>query len=348
MTTLELLRADVNGDGYVSVDDVTAITNYVNKVTNSFTAGTSFTHMCLTVDNQVGRWDGYYDCLDGYVRLVDGYAGQKLPLSSLDASQILYDGYEQSVNISLIAAYQTIPYVQTQYRIKPLPFWQPWLIKSIASTRKVLAAFTQTNAIQHPDCAASTIVCTDTADLVPSVDPGRVDHYVPGNLIVGDGEILRPDQTPYPIDMEIGIVILHLPTNQIDKKSLNIFEKFVSDAGLKLTVTGDPAMKYSDCSTVQPADLSAGKVRFSISIQSYVPAKDGYDSDGYFILDNDLIGCNIDATTGILTVSASDLQSDPIYSNLISKIQIEVYLKKAGWKNQVRTISPSQTLGLFS
>lgn len=348
ITTLELLRADVNGDGYIGVDDVSAITNYVNKVTNSFPVGTSFQHLCLTVDNQIGRWDGYFDCLDGYVRIVDGYAGQKLPLSSLDANQIIYDGYEESVEISLIAAYQTIPFTSTQYKIKPLPFWQPWLVKETSSTRKVMAAFIQSEAIQHPSCTDEVVACIDKADVAPSIDPGRIDIYVPGNLIIGEGEVLRPDGSPYPIDMEIGIIILNLPTNQIDKKSINVFENLIVDVGNGITATGSFAMRYSDCSTVQLQDLSLNKIRFSISIQSYVPAKDGYDVDGYFLLDNDKIGCDIDPLTGILTVSTADLQSDPIYKSLVSKIQIEIFLKKAGWKNKVQIITPSQTLGLLA
>lgn len=348
ISTLELLRADVDGDGYITSTDVNLITSYVNKVTNSFPVGSTFSHLTLTVDNQVGRWDGYYDCLDGYVRIVDGYAGQRIPLSSLDANQILFDGYETGVQLQTIKSYSTTPFSSVVYAINPLPFWQPWLIKATPHVRLTTAAFINSSAIQHPNCNPSVTICQDQSDRAPSVDPGRVDYFVGGNIILGEGEILRPDQTPYPVDVEIGTIILNLPTSQIDKKSINLFDKLIVDAGGGLSRSGDRAFKYSDCSTVQPQDLQYNRLRFSVSIQSYVPAKDGYDSDGYFILENDKIGCYIDPASGILTISTADLQSDPIYQSLVSRIQVEVYLKKSGWKNQIKSLLPSQVVGLLS
>src|SRR5690606_11245707 len=72
--TLELLRADVNGDGYITSDDVTIITNYVSRSINSFPAGSTFQHLDIYVQQSIGRFDGYHDCTDGYIRL-DGSVG---------------------------------------------------------------------------------------------------------------------------------------------------------------------------------------------------------------------------------------------------------------------------------
>src|SRR5690606_30025292 len=60
--TLEIIRADVDGDGLISSNDVDLITRYVTRQINSFPVGSSFTHLEITVQQSVGRNDGYFDC----------------------------------------------------------------------------------------------------------------------------------------------------------------------------------------------------------------------------------------------------------------------------------------------
>jgi hypothetical protein len=92
VTTLEVLRADVDGDGYVTANDVTLIQSYVNRTITAFPVGFSFTHLCMQVQQSIGRYDGYFDC-DGYIRL-DGYAGINIVSpGSLDPIELIYDGY---------------------------------------------------------------------------------------------------------------------------------------------------------------------------------------------------------------------------------------------------------------
>lgn len=347
--TLQLLRADVDGDGYVTSDDLDLITSYVNRTINSFPAGSYFTHMTLKVEQSVGRWDGYFDC-DGYVRL-DGYIGQNLiSPEDLSPSEQLYDGYIIEPQLQLHAGYMAIPFVPLPYQIIHYPFWQPYLVIESSEARKVTAAFTFDEKVPDRNCStATTFACSEPSTTLPTVDPGRNDFFAPDNLIIGRGEILRPDGSHYPVDFEIGTVILQLPAIPLAESALNIFDKFVADRGDGFTRAGYPAMRYADCSTVQTVDLALGKLRFNVSLQSFSPNLDGYSpEDGYGVIVDDIIGVYMDAATGILKLTMKDLAVSDIYQTLVSKIQILVYLKKAGWNNQPLVVNPSEVVGLIS
>lgn len=348
-TTLELLRADVDGDGYITNNDVDLISQYVNKVTNSFPAGSSFTHICLQVQQLVGRNDGYYDC-DGYVR-IDGYTGLDIVSpGDLSPSELLYDGYVMSPVINANPIFTKIPFPGVNYSIIPLPFWQPYLLAISSQARQVPTTFTFPNSIAPNDCSTpTTFKCVDKNRVEPKSDPGRNDFYVPDNLYIGKGELLRPDGSNYSIDFEIGTVILQLPEVPLAESSINIFDKFVADRGDGFTKAGYPAMRYADCTTVQSTDLAFGKVRFNVSLQSFAPNLDGYTTeDGYGVIVDDIIGVYLDSSTGILKLTIKDLAVDQVYKTLVTKIQIIVYLKKAGWKNTPLVINTSEVVGLIS
>lgn len=347
--TLQLLRADVDGDGYVTAEDVDLITNYVNRSINSFPIGSYFTHITLKVDQPVGRWDGYFDC-DGYVRL-DGYIGDNLiDPSTLSSDALLYDGYLVPPQLELHTDYTVVPFVPIVYRIVFHPFWQSYLLAESSDARHVSASFTFDTKVPDRDCTVpTTFNCEDLADSTPACDPGRNDFYVPDNLYIGRGEILRNDGSNYKVDFEIGTVILQLPANPLSESAINIFDKFVCDRGLGFTNGSFPAMRYSDCTTVQPEDLALGKVRFNVSIQSFAPNLDGYSElDGYGVVVDDIIGVHLDTITGILKLTIKDLAVDEVYKTLVTKIQIIVYLKKAGWNNSVLVVESDKVAGLIS
>jgi hypothetical protein len=90
------------------------------------------------------------------------------------------------------------------------------------------------------------------------------------------------------------------------------------------------------------------KIRFGVALQSFVPNLDGYDADGYGIIIDDIIGIHMDQTNGILSLTVKDLSVDPIYLTLVSKIQITVYLKKAGWNNSILIVPSTSIAGLIS
>lgn len=362
VTTLELLRADVDGDGVVSANDVDLISRFVNRDINSFPVGTSFTHLELQIQPSVGRSDGYWNCgcTDGYDGY-DGYCGQCYYISDgYTASGVTRYGSVSEVEREIhgnhlipdIAGdnpvFNAVPYVPVNYEIQYQPFWQDWLLALAADARELPAAFTYPTSLTPTACAlAMTFECTERATETPTCDPGRNDFYVPGNLVIGTGGVVRPDGTPVKQDIEIGIVNLELPRDPFDETSFDVFGDFVADKGDGFTNAEYQAMRYADCTTVQPEDMALNKIRYGVSIQSFVPNFDGYDVvDGYGIIVDDLIGVYMDHTNGILRLTVQDLDDNPLFKTLVSKIQIVVYLKKAGWNNNVLTVTPDETSNL--
>lgn len=351
VTTLEILRADVDNDGYVSALDVDLIQQFVNRAINSFPAGTSFTHLQLQVQPSVGRYDGYYDC-DGYIRLCDGYDGycQAIDPHTLSAIEQEYYGnpLTPSIDGDNSVVWNAVPFNSVECRIEFQPFWQPWLLALSADARELPVTFTFPDSLRETACASSAAFnCSDRGDLTPACDPGRNDFYVPGNLILGSGNVIRPDGTALKSDIEVAIINFELPTDPFAETSFDIFRDFLADRGDGFTNASYPAARYYDCTTVQQEDLSLNKIRFNVSLQSFVKNLDGYDYlDGYGIIVDDIVGVYMDHSTGILKLTAKDLENNPYFKTLVTRIQIVVYLKKSGWNNQILTIGPAEIQNL--
>lgn len=336
ISTLELLRAGVNGTGTITSTDVTLIQNYVNRSINSFPVGSSFTHLCLTVQQSVGRTDGYFDCTNGFVRL-DGYLGANAtPIGDLDPIELIYDGYIVDVSMDgSDSAFNTVPFTPINYQIKFQPYWQDYLLILNSNARLMPTTFTYSNAIVPNSCVNVNVDCKELIGNIPSVDIGRNDLFVPDNLIIGNGEILRPDGSNYKVDFEIATVVLELPNAIITEKSINVFSVFCSDTGNGKTSYGYPAMKYSDCSTVQPVDLQENKVKITVAIQSNA------DSDG-------IVSVYFNPDTGLMTMSSNTNIWSAILASTRTKILITAHLKKGGFNNEHLVISNTQVAGLFS
>lgn len=356
-STLEIIRADVDGDGYVSAADIDLISDFVARNINSFPVGASFQHIEIEVQNSTGRFDGYFDCTDGYVRL-DGYVGSNVvQASSLSATELKYYGYNGIPNMfSADPAFSTVPWVEVDFSVRPVPFWQDYLLQFSSEARLVPATFTfdeDSSELFDEDgnCAANDAsVCIDSSEILPRCNPGRNDFFVPDNLIIGKGQILTRDGSLFRQDLEIVPLILELPQQKIfDHAVLNVFTKLIADAGDGFTSVGYPALKFSDCSTVGTDALARNQIRFGVTIQSRFPNADGYDDGyGYGVIVDDLFGINIDQSTGILTVTVANLDYDSIFPELRTKIEITVYLKKAGWNNSPFTVPADQLEGLFA
>lgn len=348
VSTLEIIRADVDGDGYITANDVTILTEYVARQRNSFPVGSTFVHMELQVQPSVGRYDGYFDC-DGYIRL-DGYNGRNIVSpDSLNPWELLYDGYIFVPSMDgADPVWNTVPYVPIPYQVKPQPFWQDYLLRISSDARQVPAAFTFEEGLgQDPPDPP----CVDRVDQNPRCDPGRNDIMFPANIIMdGGGQILNPDGTHYAIDLEVGHIILQLPEIPLDESQIDVFNKLVVDSsGTGFTSAGFPAMRFSDGTHVQPDALARNQIRFGVAIQAFVPNLDGYtDLDGYGVIVDDIIGVYMDHANGLLTLTIKDLEVDPIYRTLVTKIQITVYLKKAGWVNPVLMVDSDEIAGLLT
>lgn len=351
-TTLDIIKADVDGDGYVTANDVDLITKFANKTINSFAVGATFQHLVLTVQQQSGRYDGFYSCYDGYVFLDDGYGSQPTLALNLDSLEQKYDGYTSDPTINNDIVFSTVPFKTVTYKIEPQPFWQPYFIHENSNASKVQAIFTENSAL-NDTCLENTLsYCKDISNNELNIDPGRNDFYIgDGNIILDHkAAILNEDGSNYSVDIEIGTVILQFPELILENAVIDVFNKLIADHGGGLTSAKFPAMKYSDCTFVQPGDLVLGRVKITASIQSIVKNAEAYSSDdGYGILIQDPeLGLYLDQETGILTVTAADLKENKLMLPLVTRVLITVYLKKAGWKQNFTIVKSSQIAGLLS
>ncbi|NJO18732.1 MAG: hypothetical protein HC877_24330, partial [Thioploca sp.] len=350
ISTLEMLRADVDGDGYITSVDVALIGQFIRREIAGFPVGVSFNHLELQVQQAIGRYDGYFDC-DGYVRL-DGYLGLNIVSpDDLDPFELIYDGYLKVPDMNgSDPVFDSVPFIPVPYAIIPQAFWQDYLLAFSSESRLVPAIFTFGERTFAPNCQTGLdFTCTDRSFIEPSCDPGRNDFYLPDNLIMRRGQILNPDGSQYAVDLEVVPIVIELPAIPLSESSLNVFEKLIADFSDGKTAAGFPAMRFSDCTTVKPDALFKNQVRFGVSIQSFYPNLDGYtELDGYGVIVDDIIGVFMDSTNGILTLSIKDLAEDPVFLTLVTKIQVMVYLKKAGWKNMPRVVQSTELQGLLS
>ena len=348
--TLEIIRADVDGDGYVSAADATLISQFVARDINSFPVGTSFTHMEMQVQQSIGRFDGYHDC-DGYRVRPAGDTLPPIDATTLSDAEKEYYGFTETPDMNgSDPAFDAVPFQPINYQIQPLPWWQDYLLAFSSDARVVPAAFTSDVSTVVEDCTQqSTAICADRNDIEPECDPGKNDIMIPDDLIMRKGQIKNPDGSSYKVDLEINHVILQLPEIPFDESIIDVFRKLVADSGDGFTSAGYPAMRFSDCTTVGVDALARSQIKFGVAVQAFNPNLDGYtEADGYVVIVDDHIGVNMDHSSGLLTLTVQDLEVDPIYMTLVTKIEITVYLKKAGWNQNALVIPPEQIQGLLS
>lgn len=355
--TLELLRADVDGDGYVSASDLANITSYVAKTLTSFSVGSTFRHLEIYTQRPTGRFDGYYDCGDDYIRL-DGYSGQNTVLvSSLSATELMYYGYNGLPDMEAAdAAFTTVPFVSVPFRVRSSQFWQDYLLQFRSDAREVPAVFSYTtDSTLKVDEQGSCLdedaegICSDVFVLGNVCSAGRNDFYVPNNLIIGNGQIVDVNGNTFKQDFEVHIVTLELSDGYtFNRAVLDVFNKLLVNQADGMTAGGYPAARFADCTYVESDALIRNQVRFGVGIQSMTPNFDGYDeSFGYGIISNDTLAAFMDQSTGILYFSMKDIVYDSIFPEIRTKIQIIAYLKKGGWNNTPLTVEGSQLFGLL-
>ena len=113
-------------------------------------------------------------------------------------------------------------------------------------------------------------------------------------------------------------------------------------------------MRFADYSTVQSTAINNNQIRFSVSVQSFFPNLDGYVIDGYGnVLYGDVIdgrmGVFIDQTSGILRINFANIYNQyPSPPTFITKIKIDVYLKKAGFVNPPLVVGSAQMANLLT
>ena len=331
---LEIIRADVDGDGTVTINDVSLINDYVNHQINSFPAGYSFSRLRIFVAHNVGRNDGYYDCSDTQIR-VNPYSVLKINIATLNSFELDYYGRPDPPEIESDVVFVTIPFVSVKFQvINAHNFWTEDLIKVSNKGRLLPCAFTYNEDITEYNCDSDNEFLCEQRFQAPTCAGGHNDFLVPGNLIMGQGQILDTAGDHWPIDMEVNTISLEIPQTAYSNGSIDIFRLFVADKGNGFTVANYPAMKFSDCSFVEADALSKGQIKFGTAIKSYSPNLDGYTSlDGYGIVVDPIIAIDMLHTTGVMHFRIANLNTDPLNTILRTRIEVTVYLKKAGWKN---------------
>lgn len=337
---LELLRADINGDMIIDASDSALMLNYVNKV-SPFPAisapankiGTEFKAIRLTCEKYIDRNDDYFASGDRSNTL------HTLP-------DLLIDGY--LAGFSLFGTDLEASPSSTLFT-KQLG-WNDYLVVSTSNPKLVLASFNYQSGSVLKECSLEGII-DDKYPLPPAFDPGRNDLFVPNHLVLNDGgEILRPDGYFAKMDFEVGSVVLEIPAISFTtEKTINIFSDFVADfTGDGRTRLGYNAMRFADCSTVGLTALADEQIRFAVSVRSFSPqinGVDGYDISGIIV--DGKIGVSLDPETGILTLNFANLYEDPVLQTLKTRVQITVFLKKAGFNNSSLIVDSTRVKNLL-
>lgn len=348
---IELISADVDGDGIISASDVNIINGlYEKDQTVVLPFGSTFERLRLYVENLNGRNDGYHLCTDGYARLYNPQPTSTY-YTGLDAYQLLWYGYPVPVDIEGDEpALTTIPFSEVTFNISIIPNWFDQFLKANYTGRLMPCAFTNLTGTTVNDCDAPVAFECGLLEKDYTCDGGRTDMFIPDNLIIGNGQILGTDGRNHAIDFETNNIILTLPDLAVINKSLDIFTVFIAEESGSggFTSFGYPAMKFADCSYVQSNALVLNQIRFHASIYSLNMNIDGYDlSDGYGAVVDEQVSLFMNQSTGVLTITSTNVGSDLTSPSENCRIVIQVLLKKAGWKNQELIVLPDQLANLL-
>jgi hypothetical protein len=332
----QMLRADIDGDFHITFTDGYLLSNYIDRFPLTTSPTTTFPAPSTNPFTKIGthfnvirfRLEQFIDRTDDYSSLTPDRSAAVHPTPDIFQA----DGYfaqHNFVNFPIKIAFQ-----------KELT-WDDSLVVSNSRPKLVPSVFTTLNGFNAPDCAIPGITCSIFGNR-PDFDSGRVDYFVPDNLIIGEaGEIHRPDGNFYKVDFEVGTIVLEIPDGLFgSERTINILDDFIAEykpaqATTGVTRLGFPAMKFADCTFVQADALAKDQLRFSVSVQSFSPNTNGLSDDGYAgVIVDGKIGVSVDYATGLLTLNFTNLFQDAVLDTLSTKVQVHVFLKKGGFNNQ--------------
>ena len=341
----QMLRADIDGDFMITALDGYLLQSYIDRVVDPIFTPTSFPAPTTNPFNKIGtRFNILRFKLEKFVDRFDDSTNVRVGRSTaLHPSPDIFaeDGY----------------FFNHDFYSSPVPIvfqkqlsWDNSLVVTSSQIKQVPSIFTTQNGFIVNKCELDGIVC-EVYEEPPDFDPGKVDAFIPNNLIIGNGgEIVNPDGSNYKVDFEIGTIVLEIPAASFtSERFINIFTDFVADFNQSgLTRLGFPAMKFADCSRVEMNALLNNQVRFSVAVQSFSPNIDGIDSSGITgaIVDGK-IGVNMDYASGILALDFTNLLQDIILQTANTKIQITVLLKKAGFNNIPLFVDSEKTFNML-
>ena len=330
-TIAQMLRADIDGDFHITGTDGYLLNSYLQRLplssspTNTYPAPATnpYTNIGTTFNVIRFRLELATDRSDDYT------ANPVMRSTTVHPPPDIFenDGY----------------FAQHQFVTFPVPLifqkqltWDASLVVSSSAARLVPTIFSSLTSTPPNSCNIDGVQCNVYAS-PPVFDPGKVDYFVPDNLIIGRGEIQRADGYYYKVDFEVGTIILEIPDGLFgSERTINIMDDFIADyTGAGITRLGFPAMRFADCSFVTSSALANDQLRFSVAVQSFSPNTNGLSTDGYTgVVVDGKMGVAIDYTTGLLTLNFTNLFQDPVLQTLSTKVQVHVYLKKGGFNNQ--------------
>ena len=326
----QILRSDINGDGIITFSDGYLLESYIERQTITVAPPTTYPAPSTNPYTKIGtRFNVIQLDLEQYIDRTDDYdadpATRAISVHPIP-DVFLSDGYFASHDFLDFP----IPIIFTEQLI-----WDESLIVTSTQSKLVPSVFTSITGFNVASCLIEGIQC-NVYPVVTPFDPGTIDYFVPNNLIIGTGEIHRPDGDFYKVDFEVGTIVLEIPDGLFgSERTIDIFNDFIVDTtGNGATKLGFPSMRFADCTFVGSNALVDDQVRFSVAVQSFSPNIDGYSVEGYYgaIVDGKM-GVSIDYATGLLTLNFSNLYQDAILQTLSTKIQISVFLKKGGFNN---------------
>jgi len=349
-TIAQMLRADINGDFAVTIGDGYLVQNYINRVhhvsspfqtypaptTDPYTKiGTKFNVLRLKVEKFIDRTDDYSSVSTGRP-------------TEIHPPQDVFEGDTYFANHN----FYTEP---VAFNVQKQLTWNENLIVCNSKAKLVPTVFTTLSGAGSHPCSLDGILC-NVFSSQPDFDPGKIDIFAPNNIIIGEGDLQRPDGTFYKVDFEVGTVVIEIPNGLYSsEKTINILQDFIASeldgtTGLPtgLTKLGFPAMRFADCSFVQSDALTKDQVRFSVAVQSFSPNTNGI-GDGYEgIIVDGKIGVSVDYENGLLTLNFTNLYEDLVLRTLSTKIQISVYLKKGGFNNTPLFVDSAKVQNILS
>jgi len=339
----EMLRADVDGDFNLSSNDGYLIQNYINKnnvfssspypgpTTNAYTKiGTKFNAILIKLEKFLDRHDDYSSTPN--TRSLNIHPIQDILFDDLDLQN--RDYYNDPLSFSIE---------------KQLVWYEDFVISN-SNLRFVSATFENSNQVFH-NCEIVGVETFSYKD-IDSVASIKNDYYFPNNLILNNNSQLILENGDYfKIDFEVGTIIMEVPDSVYGtEQSINLLDSFVADyTGDGITRLGFPAMKFADCSSVGLDALDLNQVRFSVSVQSFSPNLNGITSETYEgVVVDGKIGVSVDYSTGLLSLNFSNLFEDSVLKTLNTKIQIQVFLKKAGFNNSALFVESEKIQNMLS
>jgi len=184
-------------------------------------------------------------------------------------------------NLSLL----DVPYEEKNWKISYISASHDQRFLEVCDLRR----YVDTNFIEQDKevCVCDEPVCQETEACSPKYKNQKV---LPNDLYLPDGKIYSQPGVPYHGDIEYSNISIPIPPGSIEDCEIDLYNNFIkADSGTCLTISGYPAMKYSDGTYVgcedsgAETDISKGRVKISQAIASlYVDSLvDGYAVDGY-------------------------------------------------------------------